>query len=603
MAEEVLEQGENTEETVGGRSKVEVLKESSRHLRGTVKDTLESWATHFSEDEYNLLKFHGVYQQEDRDARAAARGQKRVEKDWIMMVRAKIPGGALTAEQYLAFDDIAQRYANNTLRLTTRQCFQLHHIGKYRLKETIRAINDALITTLGACGDVERNVMACPAPDPRSAVAEVQRYAKLLSDHSLPQTKAYHEIWLDHEKVLSTEQEHEPLYGDTYMPRKFKTGIAIEGDNCIDVYSQDVGVVAHIDAGQLSGFTILVGGGMGMTHTDKATHPAVAKPVCFVRPDALLDTFLTVLRIQRDNGDRANRRHARMKYLVEERGVEWFKQEIERRLNVWLDPPRELRWDGTGDHVGWHQQPDGRWYLGVFVESGRIQDNGGFRYKTGFRTLVQKFKPGIRLTATQNILFTHIEAKDRSAVETLLRDHGVLLEGEYSKALRFSMSCPAMPTCGLALAESERSLPPVVRRIETTLAELGLGDERMSIRMTGCPNGCARPFLGDIGFVGRTPGKYQLYVGGDFEGTRLNQLLGDLVPASQLADRLRPLFLLFREQRLRDEGFGDFCNRIGIERLRSEAFPEVKPAPAASTNGHATPDVAREAQAAVAATN
>jgi sulfite reductase (ferredoxin) len=274
---------------------------------------------------------------------------------------------------------------------------------------------------------------------------------------------------------------------------------------------------------------------------------------------------------------------------------------MERRLNVWLDPPRQLRWDGTGDHVGWHQQPDGRWYLGVFVENGRIQDSGGFRYKTGFRNLVQKFKPGIRLTATQNILFTHIEEKDRPAVEALLRDNGVLLEGEFSHALRHSMACPAMPTCGLALAESERSLPPVVRRIETILAELGLGDERMSIRMTGCPNGCARPFLGDIGFVGRTPGKYQLYVGGDFEGTRLNELLADLVPGSQLADRLRPLFLMFREERLRDEGFGDFCHRVGIERLKAVAFPDAKPAPVKPTNGQAAAEAAREAQPAVAA--
>ena len=601
MSEDVVEQGENTEETIGGRTKVEILKESSRHLRGSVKETLESWATHFSEDEYQLLKFHGVYQQEDRDARVANRGQKGRDKDWIMMIRAKIPGGVLTADQYLAFDEIAQRYANNTLRLTTRQCFQLHHIGKYKLKQTIKEINDALITTLGACGDVERNVMACPAPDGRAAVAEVQRYARLLSDHSLPRTSAYHEIWLDHEKILSTEQEREPLYGETYLPRKFKTGIAIEGDNCIDVYSQDIGIVAHIDSGQLSGFTILVGGGMGMTHTDKATHPCVAQPICFVKPELLLDAFLTILRIQRDNGDRGNRRHARMKYLVEERGIEWFKGEMERRLNVWLDPPRQLRWDGTGDHVGWEQQTDGRWYLGIFVENGRIQDSGGFRYKTGFRALVQKFRPGIRLTATQNVLFTHIEDRDRAAVEALLRDHGVLLEGEFSRALRHSMACPAMPTCGLALAESERSLPPVVRRIETILAELGLGDERMSIRMTGCPNGCARPFLGDIGFVGRTPGKYQLYVGGDFEGTRLNELLADLVPGGQLADRLRPLFAMFRDERLRDEGFGDFCHRIGVERLRSIAFPDAKPAAPRPSNGHATVEAARETQPALAA--
>jgi len=572
MSEDDVEQ---TDDVAGERSGVEILKEQSQHLRGTVGETLESDASRFSEGEYQLLKFHGVYQQEDRDRRALARKQGR-EKEWIMMIRAKIPGGVLTPEQYLAFDDIAERYANNTLRVTTRQCFQLHHVGKVNLKRTIREINDALVTTLGACGDVERNLMACPAPDQTGAASEVQRYAHMLSDHSLPSTRAYHEIWLDHEKLVSTEQEIEPLYGDTYLPRKFKAGLAVEGDNCIDVYSQDIGMVAHLEGARLAGFTVLVGGGMGMTHTDKATHPRTGDPICFVEPDDMLDTFLTILRIQRDNGDRKNRRHARMKYLVEDRGLDWFREEMERRLGRRLAPPRPLHWEGTGDHVGWRQQHDGRWFLGVFVENGRIQDVGGFRYKTAFREMAKRFKPGIVLSPSQNVLFTDIEEDKRSTVENLLRDHGVLLAGELSKALRHSMACPAVPTCGLALAESERALPSVIRRIEATLSELGLADERLSVRMTGCPNGCARPYLGDIGFVGRTIGKYQMYVGGDFEGTRLNELLADMVPGNQLAERLRPLFLLFREEREPDEGFGDFCHRIGIDRLRSVAFPEAQ---------------------------
>lgn len=577
MAEEELE-----EEIVeaGKPSAVEIVKKESNHLRGSVKETLESDAPHFSEAEYQVLKFHGVYQQEDRDRRALARKLGR-EKEWIMMIRAKIPGGSLTPEQYLAFDEIAEKYANNTLRATTRQVFQLHHVYKGNLKHTIQEISEALVTTMGACGDVERNLMACPAPDYRGAVSEVQRYARLLSEHTLPGTHAFHEIWLDHEKVVSTEQEEAPLYGDLYLPRKFKSGLAIEGDNCIDVYSQDIGMVAHVD-GRLEGFTVLVGGGMGMTHTDKNTHPATGKPICFVEPDDLLETFLTIIRIQRDHGDRSNRRHARMKYLVEDRGLDWFRGEMESRLGCKLAPPRELRWGAMSDHVGWHEQHDGKGYLGVFVENGRIQDVGGFRYKTGFRTLVQKFRPGVRLTPNQNVLFTDIEPDKRAAVEALLRDHGVLLEGEFSSALRFSMSCPAIPTCGLALAESERALPPVIRRIEAILTELGLGNERMSVRMTGCPNGCARPYLGDIGFVGRTVGKYQMYVGGDFEGTRLSQLLADLVPGNELAERLRPLFLEFREQRRNGEGFGDFCTRIGIERLREMAFPEKQPAGAAA---------------------
>jgi sulfite reductase (ferredoxin) len=569
---------QDAEETTTGRSSVEVLKEQSDHLRGTVRATVESDAPHFSHDEYQLLKFHGVYQQDDRDRRAAARKEGR-DKAWIMMIRAKIPGGRITAEQYAAFDDLATRHANNTLRVTTRQCFQLHHVSKYDLKPTIRVINDALITTLGACGDVERNLMACPAPDHSGAVAEVQRYARYLSDHTLPRTGAYHEIWLDGEKVVSTAQpEQEPLYGDTYLPRKFKSGLAIEGDNCIDVYSQDIGMVAHIGSGHLEGFTVLVGGGLGMTHTDRTTHPRTADPLCFVEPDALLDTFLEIIRIQRDNGNRASRRFARMKYLLDDWGVERFRAELERRLGRRLADPRPLRWAPNGDHLGWHEQHDGRWYLGVWIENGRIQDVPGLKAKTAFRALIDRFQPGVMLTPMQNILFTDVEAADRAGVEQVLRAHGVPLDGEVSNALRHSMACPAIPTCGLALAESERALPPVVREIEAMLADLGLADERLSIRMTGCPNGCARPFLGDIGFVGRTPGKYQIYVGGDFVGTHLNHLYADLVPVQELAARLRPLLWLFREGREVGEGFGEYCHRAGVEELRAQAATLEVPA-------------------------
>jgi sulfite reductase (ferredoxin) len=573
MSEDVDETQEESSTGTVLRSEVELVKERSNYLRGTVKGTLESDASHFSEEEYHILKFHGIYQQDHRDRRAAARKAGR-EKEWIMMIRAKIPGGALTPDQYLAFDDIAARYADNTLRITTRQCFQLHYIGKVNLKRTMREINEAMVTTLGACGDVERNLMACPAPDQTGAVSQVQEYARLLSDHTLPKTCAYHEIWLDHEKVVSTEQEEEPLYKDVYLPRKFKSGLAIEGDNCIDVYSQDIGMVAHLDDGQLAGFTVLVGGGMGKTHTDPNTRPRTGDPICFVEPDDLVETFLAILKIQRDNGNRASRRQARLKYLVANVGLERFKKEMERWVGHRLAPPRDLHWDGTDDHLGWHRQHDGRWFLGLWVENGRIQDVDGLSHKTAFRELVQRFRPGIRLTPQQSVLFTDVEGANRRAVESLLQEHGVPLVGDLSNALRYAMACPAIPTCGLALAESERSLPKVIRQIEAILSEVGLEDERLSVRMTGCPNGCARPFLGDIGFVGRTPGRYQLYVGGDFEGTHLNRLLADLVPVDQLAERLRPLFVLFRDERRSDEGFGDYCNRIGVERLRSVAFPE-----------------------------
>ena len=562
-------------------SGVERVKRASNHLRGTIATTVASEAKHFSHEEYQLLKFHGVYQQDDRDARARAR-REGGDKEWIMMIRAKIPGGALTADQYLVFDDLAVRYADGTLRLTTRQCFQLHHVAKHDLRPSIQAINDALVTTLGACGDVERNLMACPAPDRSGAAAEVQRWARLLSDHTLPRTRAYHEIWLDHEKVVSSQQpDEEPLYGDTYLPRKFKSGIAIEGDNCVDVYSNDVGMVAHLDDGRLAGFTMLVGGSLGQSHTRADTYPRVASALCFVEPDELLDTFLTVLRIQRDHGERKDRGRARLKYLVDQWGVERFRAEMERRLGRRLAAPRELRWERTGDHLGWHAQHDGRWYLGVWVENGRILDAAEVRTKAAFRALVERFRPGIRLTPGQSILFTDFTTAQRAEVEALLAEHGVPLASQVPNALRYSMACPAIPTCGLALAESERALPAVVREIAVLLAEYGLADERLSVRMTGCPNGCARPYLGDIGFVGRTPGKYQIYVGGDFEGTRLNTLLADLVPVEQLATRLRPLFGYFRDHAAPGEGFGNFCHRVGVERLRELAFPESAPVGAA----------------------
>jgi sulfite reductase (ferredoxin) len=574
----VSEEQEELEQEQGGtplRSPVEIIKEESNRLRGSIKQTLEGEATHFSEDEYQLLKFHGIYQQDNRDKRAAARREKR-DKEWIMMIRAKIPGGVLTADQYAKLDDIATQYADNTLRVTTRQVFQLHYIGKGDLKRTIQAINEAMITTMGACGDVERNLMACPAPDRAGAASEVQRYARLLSDQTLPKTNAYYEIWLDHEKVVSTEQESEPLYGDLYLPRKFKSGMAIEGDNCIDVYSQDVGMVAHLSDNRLEGFTILVGGGMGMTHTDRNTRPRVGDPICFVEPDHLLEAFLSIIKVQRDNGNRISRRQARLKYLVANNGVARVKQEMERWVGQRLAEPRALHWHDAADHLGWHQQHDGRWFLGVWIENGRIRDTDSQRAKTAFRTIAERYSPEIRLTPQQNLMFCNVDEQNRAAVEDCLREHGVPLAEQVPVVLRHSMACPATPTCGLALAESERALPEVIRRIDAIMGELGLQDERLSVRMTGCPNGCARPYLGDIGFVGRTPGRYQIYVGGDFEGTRLNRLFDDLAPVDQLAERLRPLLAMFRDQRQNGEGFGNFCNRVGMECLRQTL---VKPTP------------------------
>jgi len=557
-------------------AKVESVKENSDYLRGALREELATNSSSFPEEDAQVLKFHGIYQQDDRDLRRQL-NQEGKEKYYSCMIRCKIPGGVLTPDQYLGHDDVASLYANGSLRITTRQDFQLHGVLKQNLKDTLRAINEKLITTFGACGDVERNVMCCPAPAADRVHSQIESYARLLSDRLLPRTGAYYEVWLNGDKVVSTEPEVEPLYGKAYLPRKFKTGIAFPGDNCIDVYTQDIGIVAMLDGEELSGFNVLVGGGQGMTHGIKTTFPRQADPIAFVKPDQLVPVVETIVSIQRDHGDRTNRKHARMKYLVEEWGTARFKTEMEQRLGYQLPPATAIQWEGVDDHLGWHPQGDGYWYLGVYVENGRIKDSEDVRLKTGFRTLAETFRPGIRLTPQQNILFTDIAEEHKPAVDALLGDHNIAQVSEISNTLRYSMACPALPTCGLALSDAERALPVVVRGLEREIAGLGLEQEKIWIRMTGCPNGCARPNLGDLGFVGRTLNAYNVYVGGDFEGTRLNKLYAEMVPKDQLVNTVVPLLAFYKEKRLPGERFGDFCHRVGLEALREFAAGYASP--------------------------
>jgi sulfite reductase (ferredoxin) len=558
----------------GGGSKNERIKAASRHLRGQIAGELAEDTSHFSEESVQLLKFHGTYQQEDRDQRQAARRTAGTEKAYQFMVRSRIPGGVLTAAQYLAEDDLADRYANGTLRITTRQGLQLHGVLKGDLQPTIREINDALLSTLAACGDVNRNVMACPAPVASRAQAQVEAIAHRIAMHLTPRSQAHHEIWIDGERihtVEATEDEAEPIYGPTYLPRKFKIGIAFPGDNCIDVYTQDIGLVAELDGERLVGFTLLIGGGMGMTHGKAETFPRLGTPLCFVAPEDVLPAVEAIVTIQRDHGDRQNRKHARMKYLVEDRGVAWFRAEAERRLGRPLADPHPIVWEGVDDHLGWHRQADGRWFLGLFVENGRIKDAGDLRLRSGLRAAVERFQPGIRLTGQQNILLTDIPARQRAALKALLADHGIATDPVEAGVRRFAMACPALPTCGLALAEAERALPDLVSQIEADMRALGMDGERLSVRMTGCPNGCARPFMGDIGIVGRSKDLYNIYVGGDWPNTRMNTLYADAVRLSDLAATVRPLLALWRDQRQPGETFGDYCHRSGIEDLRAQA--------------------------------
>ncbi|GCE27343.1 sulfite reductase subunit beta [Dictyobacter alpinus] len=567
-----------TEKTIlglgpGEGSKVEHIKIESNYLHGQIVEELQQDTPRFTEDQVQLIKFHGMYQQEDRDARQARKAAG-TEKAYQFMIRSRIPGGALTAEQYLVQDDLSERYGNHTMRITTRQSFQLHGILKGDIHSTIHSINESLLSTLAACGDVNRNVMACPAPVSSRAQAQIQDIAHKLALHLAPKSKAYHEIWIDNEKVASSEEEEEtiePMYGQTYLPRKFKIGVAYPGDNCVDTFTQDIGFVARIENEELVGFTAVIGGGMGSTHGKKETFPRLANPFADVTVEQVLQVAETIITVQRDYGDRTNRRHARMKYVVEERGIPWFRQQVEERLGYTLSDPSEVHFHDVDHHLGWHEQADGNWFLGLHIENGRLKDTETRQLKTGLRTVVKEFQPNIRLTGQQNILLVDIPAEQRSAIEARLQEFGIATDPKDAGAYRYAMACPALPTCGLAVAEAERALPDVVTILENNLRALGLDNEKLSFRMTGCPNGCARPYMGDVGFVGRSRDLYNVHVGGDWSNTRLNTIYAQNVNVKDIPATLQPLFVLWHDERQDGEGFGDYCHRIGIEQLKERA--------------------------------
>ncbi len=551
-----------------GLSRNETIKATSNHLRGLIKEELLEETPAFGEDSEQLLKFHGIYQQDDRDRRKEARARG-LDKHHQLMIRTRIPGGIVSPDAYIAHDEISRRWANGTLRVTTRQDFQLHGVLKGDIKKSIRAINDAILTTLGGCGDVERNIMCCPEPLVDDFHAQVQGAISAMVTELTPRTAAYHEIWLDGEVVRSSEPEVEPLYREQYLPRKFKTTVALEGDNCVDVYAHDLAIVAmKRPDGALRGFNVLVGGGLGRTHNKPETFVAVAVPLAFVQAQQIVDVAREVVAVQRDYGDRGNRRHARLKYTIADRGLEWFRGEVQNRLSFELQPPEPLAWNPVDDHLGWHEQGDGRLYVGIYIENGRIADVDGMRSRSGLRRIVDELRPQVRLTAQQNVILADIEPAQRSRVEALMAEYGIAPVETIPRAIRYAMACPAIPTCGLAVAEAERALPALVRKLAALLDELGLADERISFRMSGCPNGCSRPYLGDVGFVGTTLGKYDVMLGGDFDGTRLNRVFAPNVPITEIPSLLRPLFEGFRSERRPGEGFGDWTDRAGFDALR-----------------------------------
>lgn len=545
---------------------VETIKAESGGLRSSLAEELANSDRFFSGAAEKILKFHGVYQQEDRDARK----QDRTADHHQFMIRTRLPGGQLTPEQYLVHDDLASQYGNNTLRITTRQDFQFHGVLKGDLRETLRELNHALVSTLGACGDIVRNVMACPAPTADPYRRAVQDFSFELTRALYPRTNAYHQIWVDGEAMIDEQVIEDPLYGKTYLPRKFKIAIAYAGDNCVDVYTNDVGLVAIFDAeSKLKGFNLLAGGGMGMTHNNDATFARLGDEIGFITPEQVVETVKAIVTIHRDFGDRENRKHARLKYILEDHGVEWFRAELENRVGFKLQPFEPLPLFQVEDHLGWHEQGDGCWFIGIPVENGRVVDRGDYHLRTGLRAIIERFDLPVRLTAQQNILLTNIHPDDRAAVDAALAKYGILTIEDITPIRRRALACTALPTCGLAITEAERVLPGVIDQLEDVLDELDIADSGITIRMTGCPNGCSRPYVAEIAFVGRALDKYTVFLGGNPAGTRLAKPFLDLVHINDLVPTLRPILAYYRDERRTGESFGDFALRIGFDDLRT----------------------------------
>jgi sulfite reductase (ferredoxin) len=546
-----------------GSKSVEEIKAESHALRGVIQKTLLADASHFSEEEYQLLKFHGTYQQDDRDQRVS-RKRQHLDKAWIFMVRSKMPGGALTAEQYLAHDRIAGEFGNNTLRITTRQGFQLHGVLKGDLQECIHRINLSGITTWGACGDVVRNTVAPAAPFKDEAHLDAQRLAKELSDTFLAKTSAYAEIWLNGEPLNADSTDDEPIYGKLYLPRKFKIGIGIPPRNDVDIYTQDLGFISHQQNGRVEGYTVVAGGGFGMSHGKTETFPALAQPLFYIAREHAVKAAVAVVTTQRDFGNRTERKQARLKYLINERGIDWFRDEVRKRLDVPVEPAKEVTWNTVSDLLGWHEQGDGKLLCGIWIEEGRIKDTEERRWRSAFREIAQKFGLPIRLTTNCNIIFHDIEPSLKGQIAEILDQHGIPKPADLTETRRLAQACVALPTCGLALAESERVFHLVLDKIDELLNEFDLRDEPILIRMTGCPNGCARPYNADISFVGRAPGKYALYVGGSVTGERLVGLYEKTVAIEDIPGRVRELIEEFVNNRQGGENFTTYWGRTHV---------------------------------------
>lgn len=563
---------------------VEDIKRQSGRLRGTLVASLANQITGaLAEDDQTLIKYHGSYQQDDRDVRDERRRQK-LEPDFSFMIRTRTPGGVVSPAQWLKLDAIATTWAERGLRVTTRQAFQFHGVIKRDLKKTMQAINAALIDTLAACGDVNRNIAVAANPYLSQVHTAVQAQAEALSKHLLPNSRAYYEIWLDEEKVAGSGEEEEPIYGALYLPRKFKIGFAVPPSNDIDVFAQDLGYIAVIEDDRLAGYNVSVGGGMGATHGDPETYPRVANVIGFITPEQVIAVGEAVVTTQRDWGNRAVRKRARLKYTIDDHGLDAFKAEVERRAGLTFAPARAFAFDHNTDLFGWSQSDDsmgdeGLWHLNLRIIAGRIWDRDGLRHLSGLREIARALDiehdravgaaPEFRLTANQNLLIANLDAAQRDIVDALVREYGLDTHVAASPVRKAALACVALPTCGLAMAEAERYLPAFVDRIDALLAKHGLDGADLHIRLSGCPNGCSRPYLGEIALVGKAPGRYNLMIGADHRGQRLNTLYRENIDETTILDTLDPLFRRYAGEREAGERFGDFLVRGGIVSIDS----------------------------------
>ncbi len=578
---EPAEPGSSTDLVPG--SAVEQAKARSRQLRATIAEELTNSEATFSHDSALTLKFHGTYSQDDRDTRRERRAEG-LGPDAFQMVRTGIPGGVLTTEQYLVMDKLADSVGDGTMRVTTRQDIQFHRVYKDDLHTLLRTLNETLVTTLAACGDVVRNTTACPAPLPGVVRAELLDWATRISKYFKPQTRGYYEVWIDGERAATAlpatdgadaGPAEEPLYGQVYLPRKFKIGFAAPGDNCTDVLINDLAVVPVVDGDTIRAFTLLVGGGQGKNHSKPETYPRLATPLTTVPPDELIATCEAVVKLHRDHGNRTNRDHARLKYVIDDLGDERVRELVAGYLDVpRLRAAEPVVLDHADDHLGWHQQHDGNWFLGVKVLNGRISDVGDVRVRSGLRAVVERFGASVRFTAREDVLLCDIAAGDRAGVDRLLSEHGVRPVELWVPVSLNSFACPALPTCGLALAESERAIPAILDEFDQVLTDLGLASLDVHVRMTGCPNGCARPYTTEVAFVGRGKDRYDVHLGGDDVGTRLNAIFCENVPRRSIIDVLVPVLRRYADDRLPGERFGNWCHRIGVATLRAELGTE-----------------------------